>query len=129
MISGRWPVVSNPKGYQRVAGGRSEAKTTGSIEPISGTLKGCETPFQVQTTCRRITGGLRFAATTGYFLVTPSGYCTLPIAHLLFPPPKEFIDFSEWSCAGKTVERACIFDISRGAHEGAPGNISQCGPD
>ena len=49
------------------------------IETIS-TLKGCKSygisrtklshPFRVQISCSLVTGGLRYAPTTGYFLAT-----------------------------------------------------------
>src|SRR5688572_31174222 len=66
-------VVRNPQGCQKVAGGRSEAKTTG----LGGMYRHPEGvperkeflhPFGMPSLFFVHTGGLRFASTTGYFL-------------------------------------------------------------
>jgi len=59
------------KGCQKVADGRSVAQTTGPENGNVATLKGCQKsvhPFWVRTSRSRLSGGLRYAATTGYYL-------------------------------------------------------------
>jgi hypothetical protein len=72
------------KGWQKVAGGRSVAQTTGRQEQRSSTLvEGCQkvrteqpnfwrvlAPNQGADNKSETSGGLRYAATTGYFLLT-----------------------------------------------------------
>ena len=63
---------SSLKGCQIVAGGRSEAQTTGRQAKEFSNLKGCPenrgTPRWVQMNYSLLSGGLRYAATTGYYL-------------------------------------------------------------
>jgi len=59
------------KGCQRVAGGRSAAKTTGrAMETIPDPERVSEivAPLRGADGCSLISGGLRYAATTGYSL-------------------------------------------------------------
>jgi hypothetical protein len=61
------------KGCQIVAGGRSLAQTTGQQSkmiptPGTGVRKNGGTPSGVRTTWALLSGGLRYAATTGYYL-------------------------------------------------------------
>jgi hypothetical protein len=60
------------KGCQIVAGGRSVAQTTGNQRSRSLHPEGVPpvslTPFQGVRHFRLMSGGLRFAATTGYYL-------------------------------------------------------------
>ena len=59
------------KGCQIVAGGRSVAKTTGRQKKIFPTLEGCQktvAPLQGADEVLLVSGGLRSAATTGYYL-------------------------------------------------------------
>ena len=67
-------LVCNPKGCQKVAGGRSAAETTGTRRLANRNPKGCQKsrvlhPFRVQISSNE-TGpvGLLCAPTTGYFL-------------------------------------------------------------
>jgi hypothetical protein len=60
------------KGCQIVAGGRSVAQTTGNGRPSGPHPEGvppffCH-PFRVWKYFRLLSGGLRYAATTGYYL-------------------------------------------------------------
>jgi len=81
----------SPEGWQIVAGGCSEAKTTGTNPQKNCTPKGCENlkenllhtpshlaPRRGAVILATSTGGLRFATTTGYFLAI------LPVASLHF---------------------------------------------
>jgi len=67
-----WRVV-DPKGCQKAAGGRSEAKTSGHRRKNVGTLKGCQNapgplaPFQGACRINRLIGGVA-SPTPGYFL-------------------------------------------------------------
>src|SRR5437899_7814470 len=70
------------KGCQIVAGGRSVAQTTGK-EGLRGSYPGgvpqfFSHPFRVWNDFRLLSGGLRYAATTGYYLTAlqaePSRY-------------------------------------------------------
>jgi hypothetical protein len=69
----------NPQGCAKVAGGRSEAKTSGSERSIIRTPEGDRAkasslfahPFGVHFTIHMCSGGLRFAPTTGYYLAAP----------------------------------------------------------
>jgi|GEM_PF-5068146 len=63
-----------PEGLERVAGGRSAAQTTGERGDKISTLKGCKILGGMSGTLSGCaseslgTGGLRYAATTGYSL-------------------------------------------------------------
>jgi len=68
----RFTLGNSPKGCKIVAGGR---QTTGTIQLIVGTLKGCQIlrPSGTPSGCdphHSLTGGLRFATTSGYSLTT-----------------------------------------------------------
>jgi hypothetical protein len=60
------------KGWQKVAGGRSVAQTTGKPPAISPHPAGVQESFlatlRVAEIFRVSTGGLRYASTTGYYL-------------------------------------------------------------
>jgi len=63
--------LSSPEGWQKVAGGRSEAQTTGTHMRMIPTLTGSQKvlhPSGVRTNYSLVSGGLRFASTTGYSL-------------------------------------------------------------
>ena len=63
--------LSSLEGWQKVAGGRSVAQTTGPQMIMIPTLKGSQKalhPCGVRRNYSLVSGGLRFAPTTGYFL-------------------------------------------------------------
>jgi len=64
--------MCNPKGWTKVAGGRSGAKTTGNKAVIEPPWRGATAfdlaPLQGAIILRPPSGGLRYASTTGYSL-------------------------------------------------------------